>query len=175
MKEGEYMAKPLVFDIETTGIEPEYHRITCICAVYGNEEIKLTSYSEKFILWEFILWLEKKSPKLTFFVTHNGKRFDIPFIVTRYKKIFEKDVTSLFNSFNHFDSMEILSTGKWLKLDELAELFGISKKIGNGARAVELFNQGKLQEIEEYCFEDVMITKKVYEIHQKLKGGDTNG
>ncbi len=53
--------------------------------------------------------------------------------------------------------------GHRLKLDSLAQTTLGYGKSGDGLDAVRWFRQGKLEELAQYCIDDVAITKEVYE------------
>jgi len=60
------------------------------------------------------------------------------------------------------DEIEI-RTGRLIKLDDLAKLnLGISKT-GKAIDAPRLYKEGKIEELKEYCLQDVKITKELYE------------
>jgi hypothetical protein len=59
------------------------------------------------------------------------------------------------------------SCGKRFKLDYLAEGTLGAKKTADGLMAVEFFRQGRIDELIEYCRQDVKITKDLYDYGNK--------
>lgn len=55
------------------------------------------------------------------------------------------------------------SVGFRLKLDSVAASTIGTKKSGHGLQAVQWWKEGKINEIREYCLQDVKVTKEVYE------------
>ncbi len=70
--------------------------------------------------------------------------------------------------FAKFPTLDILaeiqkSLGRRIKLEEVAQATIGEGKSGYGGQAVEWWKDGKIQEIKDYCLQDVKITRKVYE------------
>lgn len=53
--------------------------------------------------------------------------------------------------------------GHRIKLDDVAKATLGTKKSGHGLQAVQWWKEGKIDEIREYCLQDVKVTKEVYE------------
>jgi len=71
------------------------------------------------------------------------------------------------NSILRGSQVDILShvhhqLGHRVKLQQIAEGLGLSKS-GDGGEAPELWAQGKIDEVIQYCYGDVEITKAIYE------------
>lgn len=79
-----------------------------------------------------------------------------------------------------FDLLEEISRslGFRVKLDNLAQAtLGIGKS-GDGLKAIKLFKEGKIEELRNYCLDDVKITKELYEYgkeHGRLLYTDLQG
>lgn len=54
-------------------------------------------------------------------------------------------------------------TGRRVGLGRLAEANLDIGKIGSGAMAVELYRQGRIEELKRYCLRDVEITRRLFE------------
>lgn len=68
--------------------------------------------------------------------------------------------------------------GRRLKLEAVAQATVGEGKSAYGGQAVEWWKEGKIQEIKEYCLQDVKVTKLVYEYglrHGALAYADRNG
>ena len=149
-------------------LNPIYSKIILMGLKYNNE-IKLIHGEEKEILNEF--WNFIKDKDLTM-VTHNGYKFDIPFIIIRsilnnvkITKEINTNPYSMIRS-NHIDTMMIFSqnvfTNSGLRI--LAKLnkveFDDDKVLG---RDIEKFyNEGKLEEIKMHCKNDIEILEKLF-------------
>ncbi len=160
--------KKVVFDIETKNIfqdvgsnNPADLDISVV-GVYDYETNTYTSYiQEEFDkMWEI---LEKADLLITF----NGNSFDIPLLNKYFKKANRIDISKI-RSLDIFKEIKNTS-GRWLKLDKIAEgTFGINKS-GNGLEAVTWWRAGEVEKVRKYCLDDVRITKDVYEYAIKNK------
>lgn len=160
--------RKLVFDIETKNIfqdvgsrNPEDLDISVV-GVYDSETNKLISFVEE----EFqSMWPYFQNADLL--VTFNGAYFDVPLLNKYYKKAGLGDL----NEKKHLDIFKEVkqTSGRWLKLDKIAEgTFGI-RKSGDGFDAIVWWRQGKVEEIKKYCLDDVKITRDIYEFALKNK------
>ena len=57
--------------------------------------------------------------------------------------------------------------GHRIKLDDVAKATLGTQKSGHGLQAVTWWKQGKIDEIREYCLQDVKVTLEVYEFGLK--------
>lgn len=65
-----------------------------------------------------------------------------------------------------------------VKLDNLAHATLGTGKSGDGLKAIRLYREGKIEELREYCLDDVRITKELFEIGKargQLKYSDMQG
>ena len=172
----EKQARYIVLDIETTGLLPWYgSRITCICAKDSDGEIfQSCKENEKEIIFDFIDWLNFRKDVRYFFVTKNGKAFDIPFIIARmikheiYHEIINYDHLDLL-SYENIDLQEL--TSKPISLQAMAEFLGCKTKTGNGNLAIELWMTNQYDELKAYCMNDVLVTEEVFLKIMKIRGG----
>ena len=80
-------------------------------------------------------------------------------------------ISKLYNNydFSKYIILDILKEieekrGHRIKLDDLAQAnIGVGKN-GNGLEAIELYREGKIDELKKYCLNDVKITKELYEL-----------
>lgn len=79
--------KLIALDIESSGLEPDKSRITCIgvASEYGIVQFSARlEQDEKVILQEFVDWLDSFDSDSVFtLLTYNGRKFDLPFIFYR--------------------------------------------------------------------------------------------
>ena len=162
--------KKLFFDIETSDIfspekkNPEDLTISVVGIYSEAHDIYKAFEVEEFDeLWKIV----KETDTLVGF---NSNHFDIP-LLNKYSPI---DITKTHKSIDILEDVRN-SLGRRLKLDSIAEgTLGV-KKSGHGLRAVELWKEGKKQEVKDYCIDDVKITKRVFDHalkNKKLKYAD---
>ncbi len=160
--------RKVVFDIETKNIfqdvgsrNPEDLDISVV-GLYDSETNSFLSFTQEEFpqMWPYF-------QKAELLVTFNGLYFDIPLLNKYYKKEGLGDLTA----HKHLDIFKEVKqvSGRWLKLDKIAEgTFGI-RKSGDGLEAVKWWREGKVDEIRKYCLDDVKITRDVYEFALKNK------
>lgn len=160
--------RKIVFDIETKNIfqdvgsrNPEDLDISVV-GLYDSETNSFLSFTQEEFpqMWPYF-------QKAELLVTFNGLYFDIPLLNKYYKKEGLGDLTE----HKHLDIFKEVKqvSGRWLKLDKIAEgTFGV-RKSGDGLEAVKWWREGKVDEIRKYCLDDVKITRDVYEFALKNK------
>lgn len=139
-------------------------------------ETRLISY-----FWELI-----DKYKNTTLITFNGRNFDIPFLMLRSailkirpsKNLMSGTKFNYFSSSNHIDLIDELTfynpssygATKRFNFDFYTRAFGITspKSEGvDGSKVAELFKEGKITEIAEYCLRDVTATWELFKIWKK--------
>ena len=111
--------------------------------------------------------------ELDLVVGFNIKRFDY--------RVLQPYIDVSLESLPTLDILEDLHKflGFRLSLDHLAEATLGRKKTGNGLLALELYKNGRWEELESYCRQDVLLTKSLFEfgahqgylIYQHRRGG----
>lgn len=115
-------------------------------------------------------------------VHHNGRGFDLPLLTYRAlkhglqmpKRLNHYDIKYRYSNDNVdlIDEFSNYGASSWPKLKHLGHLIGIPvKQTGEGNEVLRMFREGKLDEIEHYCYEDVMGTYVVW-LHLKYTVGD---
>ena len=174
----------MALDIETTGLNPWYgDRITCTCAKTENgDSIKIVDRDESKILDKFTGWLCKlkfySNIDNYYFLTKNGKQFDIPFILTRFTILYglakeDYDDTLDFLKCEHFDLQEV--TSKRVSLQVMAELLNCTPKSGTGSNAIKLWENKEYDKLKKYCMQDVLTTIEVFEKWKQLRKNKLSG
>jgi DEAD/DEAH box helicase domain-containing protein len=105
-------------------------------------------------LWDFLENTDQ-------IITYNGDHFDIPILNKYFKRDGRGDLTTL-RSLDLMKEIKMAS-GRWPKLDQIAEGTLKVNKSGKGGEAVEWWKQGEVEKIRKYCLDDVRITKEIYE------------
>jgi len=150
----------LILDIETTGLNPLYDRITCIGVMHEDDEEVTAFYGEdeKYLLERFWLYVEKYSTSKI--IGFNSYRFDIRFIQIR--SMFHNIAGKCLKK-NYIDLMYEL--GFYNKcagtLSDYLQLIGLEKN-GSGFHAIELYRNGNWDDLVKYCKNDVLVTKELY-------------
>lgn len=160
--------RKVVFDIETKNIFQDVGSRNAedldisVVGLYDSETDKFESFIEEEFpkMWPYF-------EKADLLVTYNGYYFDIPLLNKYFKKAGLGDLTKK----HHLDVFKEVkqTSGRWLKLDKIAEgTFGI-KKSGDGFDAIVWWRTGRIDEIRKYCLDDVKITRDVYNFALKNK------
>ena len=152
------MKGEVVLDIETKntfqevgGYFTDKLQVSVVVAYYYDTDT-YESYLEK-DLPQLFRKLEQASRIIGF----NSKGFDMPVLNNYYPG----DLLQL----PQLDMLEEVqkALGHRLKLDTIAEATLGSSKSAHGLLAVQWWKEGKIQEIIDYCQQDVKVTKEVYE------------
>jgi len=174
-----------------------YHRVVALCAVIADEFgccVKVGYFGhgsdkEEDIIRHFFDYIEEKNPKL---VSFNGRGFDMPMLLIRALR-YNISIPAYFDQNNpqygkskwenyrqryaeHFhtdllDSLGSFGAVRNLKLDTLCTMAGIPGKYDvSGDQVLELYYQGEIEKIREYCQSDVLNTYWLYLKYELLKG-----
>ncbi|MGE4350146.1 MAG: 3'-5' exonuclease [Candidatus Berkiella sp.] len=181
---------------EETGqsfVRTPLHQIVAISAVYRtHDQLKIWSLgspdaSEKELVQRFFDGIEKYTPQL---VSWNGQAFDLPVlqyrallnqvVAKRYWDTGELDSSYKWNNYisryhqRHLDLMDVLASYQpraYSRLDDIATLLGFPGKMGmDGSKVWYNYQQGKIEEIRNYCETDVINTYLVYLRFQQMRG-----
>ncbi|MCS5708296.1 3'-5' exonuclease [Candidatus Berkiella cookevillensis] len=169
------------------------HQVVAISAVYRtHDQLKVWSLgspdaSEKELVQRFFDGIEKYTPQL---VSWNGQAFDLPVlqyrallnqvVAKRYWDTGELDSNYKWNNYisryhqRHLDLMDVLASYQpraYSRLDDIATLLGFPGKMGmDGSKVWHNYQQGKIEEIRNYCETDVINTYLVYLRFQQMRG-----
>ena len=147
---------PIVLDLETKHTFREFkeHKNLgiSVVAMYNYADSQGTTYLEKDIGKLFPI-LENCS----YIIGYNINSFDIPVLQAYYPG-------NVIN-FASFDLLEDIRAklGRRLGLNDLARATLGTKKSGHGLMAIDLYKEGKFDELSRYCMDDVLITKQLFE------------
>ncbi|CAN7359600.1 3'-5' exonuclease [Trinickia sp. LjRoot230] len=182
---------------EKTGSEflPHYlQRVAAISCVFRDRSgLRVRSLGtpedgEAALVQSFYRVIEKYTPQL---VSWNGGGFDLPVLhyralvhgiaASRYWDLGGDDREFKWNNYisryhaRHTDLMDVLAMYQSranAPLDALAKLCGFPGKLGmDGARVWAAFQEGRIEEIRNYCETDVLNTYLLYCRFQLMRGG----
>jgi DEAD/DEAH box helicase domain-containing protein len=146
----------IVFDIETIGniSTPNFVEEMQITVV-GVYNYAKNEYKTYFVDELFELEADLKQAHLL--VGFNNDHFDTP-ILNKYLKLDLFSIAS-FDILREFRA----KTGKRLGLDSISNMTLGASKSGKGEDAMTLYRDGKLEELANYCLNDVKLTKDIFE------------
>lgn len=177
----------------STFLPHHLHRIAAISCVFRDDHgFRVRSLGsleddEARLVGDFFRVIQRYTPQL---VSWNGSGFDLPVLhyralahgvqAPRYWDQGEEDREFRWNHYlgryhsRHLDMMDFLAlynSRAYAPLDDIARLCGFPGKQGvDGAQVWPLYQQGRLQEIRDYCETDVVNTYLVYCRFQFLRG-----
>lgn len=93
-------------------------------------------------------------------------RYDIPVLhayfmrsqISRDIDLWEKERVDLLQEIE-------MATGGRVSLNKLAEANLGEMKTGTGAQAIELYREGRIEDLKKYCLQDVKLTKDIYDLY----------
>jgi DEAD/DEAH box helicase domain-containing protein len=165
-----YSMDTLVFDIETQNFftSPDVGRenfgalkISVVCA-YSYHEERYFSFTENEMPATADLFA--RAGRLVGF---SSNRYDIP-VLNQYFSRLHLPIENLWKK-ERVDLLEEieLATGERVSLSRLAEANLGEKKEQHGAQAIDLYREGKMDELIAYCMNDVRLTKGIYDLYLK--------
>lgn len=127
-------------------------RISVAC-IYDYQTDEYISYEEK-----DLMRLDKRIQAVDLIVGFNVRRFDLP-VLAPY----------LFGPIDHFPVLDLMEAGEAARghrvsLDSIAGPTLNQRKSGSGVDAITLFQEGKMEALTRYCFDDVRLTREIYEV-----------
>lgn len=149
------MRQPVVIDLETKYTFRQYQDPKklgiSVAGLYDFKSDKLMAFFEKDISSLFS-YLESAS----YIIGFNINDFDLPVLQPYYPG----DVSK-------FATLDILKEvreglGKSISLNSIVVATLGKKKSGHGLAAIELYNEGKFDELKNYCLDDVKLTKEIF-------------
>lgn len=196
LSDAEVAAQAFSARREKTGsdfLQHHLHRVAAISCVFRDDEgFRVRSLgslddAEPKLIQDFYRIVERYTPQL---VSWNGGGFDLPVLnyralihginAARFWEMGDEDRDFKWNNYlsryhtRHLDLMDHLAmyTGRAnAPLDDLAKLCGFPGKMGvDGSQVWSLYQEGRLQEIRDYCETDVVNTYLVYCRYQLLRG-----
>jgi len=151
------MNAPVVLDLETQKLFSDVggRRDQLKVSVVGIYDYASNRYE---------MFEEREIPKLesflrnaSFLVGFNIREFDL--------EVLKPYLLMSLDGIPVLDLLEELeqNRGHRISLDSIAQATLKEGKSGSGLEAVQLFKEGRLEELKQYCLDDVRITKEIYE------------
>lgn len=147
---------PLVFDLETKHTfrdftDPKKLGIT-VAAIFNYEDNEAKVFTEKEVSRLFPIF-----EKASYIIGYNVRNFDLAVLQAYYPGRVEV--------FPTFDILEDIKEKicKRISLNYVISATLAKKKTGHGLQAIDLFKEGKIDELKKYCLADVMLTKELFE------------
>jgi hypothetical protein len=149
----------LSFDIETTGLRAGVDKVTCACAFDPDNEIErvfLFNGDEEDTMskQEEFMGLLDRAPRLCAF---NGVRFDVAFMAKGWGVPGARVGGWVRKLVDPFEASK-LALGRTFSLDRLLGCNGLQGKTGSGLQAVVMAQEGRWEELGEYCMHDTRMT-----------------
>ena len=151
---------PVVIDVETKHTfrefnDPKKLGVTVV-ALYDYKTNQGQVFTEKEIGHLFPL-LENSS----YVVGFNNRSFDLPVLQAYYPGKIE--------NFQVFDIIEDVreKLGRRLALNDLITATLGKKKTGHGLIAIDLYKEGRIDELKSYCLDDTLLTKELFDFGMK--------
>lgn len=147
----------LAFDLETTGLDPTKHSITCACVCDPAR-----NFQRVFMFHlgddpsEFMQLLDDADRLCAF----NGAQFDIPFIERAFRVESKRVVAWRMKLHDVYEACR-LALGVTFPLQDMLALNGMAGKTGSGAEAVRMAAEGRWDELKAYCLDDAVKTHLV--------------
>jgi hypothetical protein len=154
----------IFFDIETTGLTVD-DRVTVICTEHYESSgrkvynfAKAATGEERDVLRrELILDFDAA----TALCAYNGVRFDLPFMQRALDIPVETVTQWVLKTSDILEQMRLRDNAV-CKLDYLCTLNGVPSKSSSGLEAIRMAAEGRWQELEQYCANDVRILCDLY-------------
>lgn len=150
------MRYPIVLDLETKqtfreAIKQEKLGISVV-GIYDYKDRQLKSFAE-----EELSLLYPIMEHASLIIGFNIDDFDLPVLSAYYPG----DI----NQFQTFDILEDVrkKLGRRLSLNDFAKATLGKGKTGHGLDAINLYREGKLDELKKYCLDDVDLTRELFD------------
>ncbi len=165
-----YIEKARVKDATMAGLKWYTGKVCCICMedVKTGEKWGVYSANEKEVLDETTKILNGHINKTL--IGKSSVDFDVPFLIGRYLVNAIRAPMILNHKAEDVDNFfsRSRSCGQRSKLDTYAFALGLPLKTMSGDKVQGMYDEGKLDEIKEYCEHDVYIVAEMVRRHSKV-------
>ena len=138
--------------------------------------LHIGNQTEKELVGKFVDYVRRTTPAL---VGYNSLSFDLPVVRAR-AMLFRQGCWHMahFNfrpySEHHVDLCDLLAgrSRSRMTLDQAVRFFGIGSKTAgmDGSKVADLADEGRFQEIADYCLDDVVATASLFLLHETFSG-----
>jgi hypothetical protein len=156
--------KSVFFDIETTGLA-EHDKVTVVCTEQYESKIrnvfnfaKATTDEERAAVRDDLI---REFDSATVLCAYNGVRFDLPFLQRALSIPVETVTQWVLKTSDILEQMR-LRDNVTCKLDYLCTVNGVLSKSSSGLEAIRMAAEGRWDELEQYCANDVRILCDLY-------------
>ena len=158
-----FSCEMLCFDIETTGLDPNRCKVTVVCTEdFVSGETKCYEFARKPDEFEALRGqLIKHFDDSISLCAFNGIRFDIPFLA-KALQIDKFKIANWVAKTSDILEQSRLRMKKTFSLNLLCEKNSIPVKISDGKEAVRMAQEGRWDELNLYCAQDVKILCDLY-------------
>ena len=167
LKSGRY----ILYDIETTGLDPGDSRITAVC-VLGRDGVKATCTPDEEALLEYLTDRVKGEHAC---IGYNNVSFDDPFIVARMLELgmVSEAEEYCINTYpvDMYAAVAHLHNHR-VNLRNACKRLGVRMPWGDGKQAVEDFRAGRYARVLEHCISDVRALEDMYKVIVNAVGYD---
>ena len=150
------MRHPLVIDLETQktfrDVTEPRELLISVAGAYNYGTDQLSIYEEHELSKLFTLF-----ENAAIIIGFNLDSFDMP-VISRY---YPGDI-SKFRTFDMLTDVKNL-IGRRIRLDDLVQATLGAQKSGHGLQAIQYFREGKMDELKNYCMDDVRLTKELFD------------
>lgn len=158
------MHNTVFFDIETTGLS-EHDKVTVVCTEnYETNTRNVFNFAkaptdeERIVLREALI---VEFDSATALCAYNGVRFDLPFLQRALAIPVETVTQWVLKTSDILEQMRLRDNAT-CKLDYLCTVNGVESKSSSGLEAIRMAADGRWDELEEYCANDVRILCDLY-------------
>lgn len=162
--------------VSKTGLDGAFGQVVCIGVAYAdNAPVVFSGMDECAILTDLYKWFDEIHPNEWFtnaIVGHNVSAFDLRFLIQRHivnsvaphPLLARAANAKPWESEKVFDTMvQFAGVGNRISLDKLCLALGLPGKGDiTGADVWPMVQAGRLQEVADYCADDVVKTRAVF-------------
>jgi|Deesub1362B_J571_1020462.scaffolds.fasta_scaffold05294_7 uncharacterized protein YprB with RNaseH-like and TPR domain len=162
--------KPVIIDIETTGLDPFTDRIVAIGVWRGPDVKVFIDEKEHRVIWDFFKFLTAvPNPlKTQCLIGYNIQNFDIPFITARAIKHGHYVDAGYLRRMYRADLINIITRymntrNRYLSLKAVADFLDIEVNDSvSGSDIPRLWEERNLKSIIKHCLSDLSVTAKIF-------------
>jgi hypothetical protein len=147
----------LAFDLETSGLDPARDRITCAAAYDPDAGVERVFIFDRGDDPDEFMRLLDAADRLCAF---NGASFDLPFIQQRLGASAARVRAWRLKLHDVYVACK-WGLGVTFPLQALLERNRLAGKTGSGKDAIALYEQGRWEELADYCLHDTRMTHRV--------------